>query len=324
MRASRSHLEEISDQQCFYTAANFYSALHLLGQPLTILFCRAVCPVAWGQTPWGGDAACCKWVKSGVTCATWAVTQPSSRLSGTHLCSVLGRGRHFSWVSGLAQGTHYMILTESASVHYLLWPHSSVHGWYFRVSVFWWAWERKICKWKYRKQQALPLYFWGIPFQVWLWIGLALNQTLGSPSTKKGTAKVVCITSCLSHFARRLKHHLKRKAGNSLDYQAAASVWFCAGEFAPSHPGTTQGPEVHLPTEGSTLTCGIHPPPSSPPRTQGAAASQLQWSSAITQTPPQGLLPWDTRPDPASYLNSQKSSSGKIVIKASYEHSCYH
>lgn len=161
MRASRSHLEELSDQQRFYTAANFYSALHLLGQPLTILFCRVACPMAWGKTPWGGDAAFCKWVRSGVTCVTWALTQPLSRLSGTHLCSVLGHRWHFSWVPGLAQGTHCTILTESVSVHDLLWPHSSVHGWYFRfsVSVFWCAWERKICKWKYRKQQALPLYF---------------------------------------------------------------------------------------------------------------------------------------------------------------------
>lgn len=70
--------------------------------------------------------------------------------------------------------------------------------------------------------------------------------------------------------------------------------------------------------------CSIDLTPSSPPRPQGAPAPQLQWSSAITQASPQGLLPRDTHPDPASHLNSQKSSSGKTVIKASYEHSCYH
>lgn len=86
----------------------------------------------------------------------------------------------------------------------------------------------------------------------------------------------------------------------------------------------TQGPEVHLPTEGSTSMCSIHPTPSSPPKTQGAPAPQLQWSSAIIQASPQGLLLQDSRPDPASHFNSQKPSSGKTVIKASYEHSCYH
>lgn len=67
-----------------------------------------------------------------------------------------------------------------------------------------------------------------------------------------------------------------------------------------NHDQRMQSPSAQL---GDMLIHDIHLPLTFPPKIQGALASQLQWSSAITTVPLWGLLPWETGPGLASHLN---------------------